>query len=387
MINMISKNCKFIFVLIIFLFSNLLLSYGDDYSAESSKIDTLVTLRIIEDGGNLDTNVTRAEFSKIIVRASENREKVPDSISENVCNDVLYDTPYAPYIKDVLEKGYMFTYLGGIFKPNEYVSYNDLTRACLGLLTYDNNDFRGNQVIGRTQKFESLGLNKNINLTNNDFVKKIDIINAIYNTLKENVKDSNTLYGKKVFDKLIVNTDGELNATEYIQKNVKGPYVIKSFEELSNSYDISKYGLLINYIESEFNDLKDDLIYYGYAICYIDNDNNKIIAYTERPFAGSQVTVRKGYIYKIYYAASNMLIPYRVDIDNYKYMLESEEMKFAFSANGSFKEDDYIVYICNKNDNKEYDFKSSDGSVKRLGDESEPFDGSIITAFNKNILE
>ena len=45
---------------------------------------------------------------------------------------------------------------------------------------------------------------------------------------------------------------------------------------------------------------------------------------------------------------SNFFIPYRVDIDNYKYYLDSEEVKFAFSANGRFKEDDYIVYICNK---------------------------------------
>ena len=155
----IIKNCIRILLIIIIVLQQAFFLLAKTVKTENDKFETLVILNIIEDIGNLDKPVERAEFAKFIVRASKFRENTPEYINEDVCNDVSSIIPYAPYIKRVLDEGYMFTYLGGFFKPNEFVTYNDLTRACLALLSYTNEDFRGNQVIGRNLKFESLGLN------------------------------------------------------------------------------------------------------------------------------------------------------------------------------------------------------------------------------------
>ena len=113
------------------------------------------------------------------------------------------------------------------------LTYNDLSRACLALLSYTNDDFRGNQVIGRNMKFKSLGLDENIEKNNGEVLTKKDIINGIYNTLKEKEKDTNSVYGTTIFDKLIIDSDKELNASEYKQKRIEGPYIAKS-EKNSN---------------------------------------------------------------------------------------------------------------------------------------------------------
>lgn len=375
------KKINTILMILVLVFCCFFCSFGRTFKTENDKIDALVLLKIIEDGGNLDTNVTRAEFSKIIIRASEDRNKVADNLSEAVCNDVNIDTPYASYINKVLEKGYMFTYLGGLFKPYDYVSYSDLARACLALLSYTNDDFRGNQVVGRNLKFESLGLNENIDKKDSELVTKRDIINGIYNTLKEKPNGKDDIYGTLIFDKLIIDSDKELNASEYKKSNVEGPYVAKSIDDIKVPFEITNLNVYINAIRANYNDLKDDIINYGYAIYYIDLDNKSICAYTERQDISAPIMVRKGYIYKIYYAASDMLVPYRVDVDKYKYMLDSEEVKFAFSANGYFKEDDYIIYLCNKMNDVTTAYLDENGNRVNSNEESEPYNGSIIIAF------
>ena len=115
----IYKNCIRIILIIVIILQQTSTLFSKPVKTENEKLESLVTLKILEDLGNLDKPVERAEFAKIIVRSSKFRENTPEYINEDVCNDVSSKTPYAPYIKKVLDEGYMFTYLGGIFKPKE----------------------------------------------------------------------------------------------------------------------------------------------------------------------------------------------------------------------------------------------------------------------------
>lgn len=374
------------FISLVFLLQQICVIYPKQIETEHDKFETLVTLKIIEDTGNLDKPVTRAEFTKLLIRASKFREKVPEYILEDVCNDVSAVTPYAPYIKKALDEGYMFTYLGGFFKPNEYVTYSDLSRACLALLSYTNEDFRGNQVVGRNLKFKALGLDENIEKGEEDVLSKQDIVYGIYNTLKEKVKNSNDIYGKTVFSDLIIDSNTEINATEYIKNEISGPYVFKDSKNIDVGFALSDKNVFINGIKNSLQELEYDIDVYGYAIYYVDKNNKLLYTYTERQDVSAPVMLRKGYIYKIYYAVSNVLVPYRVDIDKYKYYIDSEEAKFSFSANGSFKEDDYIVYLCNKMNDISSAYLDSSGKIVNNNEESEPYNGSIIMAYNISLI-
>lgn len=386
MVKMI-KSIMAITLICIFVIGIEFFSYAYGKKAQEDINETLVLLNIIEDNSKLFEPVTRAEFSKFISKASKNKDKIPNYLSENVCNDVAFNAPYAAYIKNAIENGYMFTYLGGLFKPSEYVTYNDLTRACLSLLSYTNDDFRGNQIIGRNMKFNSLGLNERIDKDANEVLTKQDIVNGIYNTLKESIKDTNDVYGLTIFDKLVLGTNKELDAFDYRKKNVKGPFFAKNAEDIDSGFVYNDNNVYLNGVLSNISDVKYDIVNYGYAIYYLDLDNNILYAYTERQDVAAPIMLRRGYIYKAYYTASNLTVPYRVDIDNYKYLIDSEEMKFAFSSSGSFREEQEIIYLFNKMNDTNKSYVDSNGKVIRSSDETEIYNGSIIAAYSVELIK
>ncbi len=68
-------------------------------------------------------------------------------------------------------------------------------------------------------------------------------------------------------------------------------------------------------------------------------------------------------------------------------MIESEDMKLAFSSVGTIREDDYIVYLSNKMNDVTNAYLDADGNVVHNNDESELYNGSIINAFNYNLFK
>lgn len=357
------------------------IAYASSLNETFDKVKILYTLKIIDNEENLDLFVTRAEFSKMLVKATSDKDKIVGNISNAITNDVDGNNPYAGYIKIALEKSYMFTYLGGLFKPNDYVTYSDLSRAMLSLLGYNDSDFTGNKVLTRNLKYESLKLNDGIDKQSNDFLTKMDIINGIYNTLKENVKDGKTEYGKTVFDKIVIGDDKEINVLDILETKTEGPIFIKNELQINVPFNITSDNIYINGVKSTIDEIKYDIGNYGYAIIYLDINNNVLYAYSERDDILAPIRVKRGYVEDIYYSANDLTTPYRVDIDLQKYMIDNEEMKFAFSPSGSFKKDDYIIFICNKMNDINKSYRDKNGNIVSETDESEPYNGSIINAF------
>ena len=375
------KKIVFVFTLVFIVFLECFILRASSVENELDRVKTLSTLKIIDNEENLDLFVTRAEFSKMLVKATSDKDKTIGNVVSAITNDVDGTNTYAGYIKIALEKSYMFTYLGGLFKPNDYVTYSDLCRAMLSLLGYVDSDFTGNKVLTRNLKFESLKLNDGIDKQNNDYLSKMDIINGIYNTLKENTKDGKTEYGKTVFDKLIIGDNDELNVFDILETKTKGPIIVKNESQIDAPFSLTNNNVYINGVRSNIDELKYDIGNYGYAILYFDLNNNTLYAYSEREDILAPVRVKKGYIENIYYSANDLTTPYRVDIGLQKYMIDNEEMRFSFSASGSFKIDDYIVFICNKMNDINKSYRDKNGNLVSGIDESEPYNGSIINAF------
>ena len=380
------KNHKKVIAFLMFMiFIVAFSSYGKPLKNFSDKLDVLYNAKIIDSKDDLDKEITRSEFAKMIVKASKNKDKATNNIIESVCNDVHYGTPYADYIKIAIDNSYMITYLGGLFKPDEYVKYSDLSRAALQLLGYSDEDFVGNKVIDRNKKFENLGLNENIDKSNNDILLKKDIVNGIYNTLKENIKDSKDVYALTVFDDMVLDKDNEIDALSLVETKIKGPYAANKEKKILIPTDTTS--IYLNGLMSNADDVESDIYNYGYAIYYIDDINNILYAYTERNDVASPMRLIKGYVQNVYYSANDFTTPYRVDIDLYKLLIASEEMKFAFSVSGSFNIDDYVIVLCNKMNDVNKRFINSEGKIEYSNDESEPYNGSIVNAFYKSFVE
>lgn len=322
-------------------------------AGQEMRTQILYLTDIVENDNGMNDPITRGEFARMAVKASAYKDATADISASSSFQDVDISYPYASFIKTATREGYISSYLGGYFKPMEYVTYKDLIRACLALLGYTNEDFKGNQVNGRYQLFCSLRLNDNVDKELNAYVSKKDCVNAIYNTLKTNKKGGST-YGPSVFDKLKVNSDGELSASGLIKAKLEGPFILKKGGEALNlalPFDMTTANMFINGVSANVEEVMRELNNKGYLVYYYNKTTKTVYIYKEGTSLESSTMVRKGYINHIYYNASDTITPTRVEIDLSNYDLGNSEMKFAFSYAGTLHVGDQIIFIYNKSTN------------------------------------
>ena len=356
-----------------------LISFGATTAGQEMRTQVLYLADIIKNDNNMNEFVTRGDFARMIVKASTYKDTTNLTEGASAFSDVEISDENSSFIKVATREGYIASYLGGLFKPNEFVMYRDLIRACIALLGYENSDFTGNQVNGRYELFCSLRMNENIDKTINEYVTKKDCVNAIYNTLKTNKKNSSSAYGPSVFTKMSVNSDGELNATGLIKTKLEGPFILKSGEAINHAvpFDLTAANIFINGKSSSIEEIARELSSMGYLLYYYNTTTKTLYVYKEGTTLESSTIVKKGYVNHIYYSASDTITPTRVEIDLAYYNLGSSEVKFAFSYTGTIRVGDQIIFIYTKSDT------SSDNEDATVG--NVVTEGTITNAYIYNL--
>ncbi len=330
------------------------ISFADDFvAAGQSKRNQIIYLLEICDLNNLNKNVTRAEFAKMAVIASKYKNLVyEDDISASF-TDVDNNNEYRNYIKCAVDKKFMYSYLNGVFKPDEYIVYKDVVRAILALLGYENSDFAGNQSNGRLLKFTELELSKNVNKTIDDILSKQEIINIFYNLMKTNPKGSNSIYGRN-FNLTLANNN-ELDGSNIITLSFTGPIFIRNSENLEDivPFPLTKASYYLNNIQTSSMNVNTAIVQNGYAIIYYNDKNYAVQVFTEGKSANvessaTSLAVLRGYVEKINMNAGIYQVPLSVEIDGDLYYLESSMAQLALSNKGQIKKNDEVVFIFNK---------------------------------------
>lgn len=360
--NILRKIC--IISALIFAIANV--SFGATAAGQEMRTQVLILADIITDDNNMNAPLTRGEFARMIVKASPYKDGVNEQVFTTVFADVDATNVYAPYIKEATKNNYISAYLGGLYKPDDFVSYKDLTRACLALLGYKNEDFKGNQIQGRIKTFSSLKMDENIENINGNVITKKDAVNAIYNTLKTNKKDGNSAYGPSIFSKMSVNSDGGLNASGLIKTKLEGPFFLKKTQGVNLAVPFSLEGanIFINGASSNLDEVMRELKNVGYLIYYYNETTKTIYIYKEGTTLESSTMVRKGTVTHIYYSASDTITPTSVEIDLARYNLGNSDMKFAFAYTGTLHVGDQIIFIYTKS----REMTNDDSDVDTEGD-------------------
>ncbi len=322
-------------------------------AAGQDKRNQVVFLLEICELDNLDSFVTRAEFAKMIVKASEFKESVPEDIPTVSFEDVETTNPYCQYIKKAVNEKFMVSYLNNKFKPNEYVTYKDVARGVLALLGYENSDFAENQNKGRAFKFIELELGKNVSKGMDDILNKQDIINIFYNLMKTSPKGSTNIYGSKF--NVVKSNNNELDASGVVSLSFYGPLLVTfdlSLDKIIpfNVNDASFY--LNNVISSKMN-VEDALILNGYGIAYYNKRIKAVQVFCEGASGNVEsnsvsLAVGRGYVERINENAGTYQVPYSVEIDGDTYYLESGGAQVAFSNMGSVRKNDEVIFIFEK---------------------------------------
>ena len=131
-----------------------------------------VSLIGIMNEGNRNQTVTREEFARMLVNASEYANVTGTTSNVSVYADVSGTSEYAAAIRTAVTNEWMTGYLGGLFKPEQGITMREAARAVLMMLGYTNDDFIGNLNENRMKKFSELALDTNLYCEKNEVLTR-----------------------------------------------------------------------------------------------------------------------------------------------------------------------------------------------------------------------
>ena len=349
-------------------------AWADNISTANFNLrQQVVKLTGIMEISSFRESVTRADFAKMLVKASSYRENLPTS-NVSVYADVPATDPNAVYIRIAAREGWMSGYLGGKFKPEDPVLYKDAVKAILTMLGYTDDDFTGDLVSSRISKFNYLELNEDVSRQAADEVNQTDCMNIFYNLLKTKKKDSNEIYGTILDCEL--NSDGEINPITILDDERKGPILVHKNFSVSQSvpFDTEDANVFLNGVASTLS-VKSAQQQAGFAVLYYNVKSKTIWAYTTMGWdnddnsGNNSYILLKGEIKNIYYKSTDVMTPTSVrievdqansddsfdtseDVDSDGYLtisLDSSELQYMFSIYGDLEVGDDVVLVCNRN--------------------------------------
>lgn len=295
----------------------------------------------------IDSTITRGEFASMLVNASSYRSTVSSVSNTSVFADVPRDHAYAASIRIAAEQGWMTGYLGGNFKPDEYVTLQEAIKGVLALLGYDNSDFTGDQTGARLSKYYFLELDENMNKNPEEVLIREDCINLFYNLLKTDTK-TGTMFGKSLGCELT--SDGEINPLTMVDNSIKGPKIVRNKSRLSDylPFKLSAANIYLDgepvsnssdYIE---NALEND----GGVLVYYHSASKTVWLYTIGNENESGRSAVSGEITNVIYNSTDLMTPDAIVLDDGNtYELDSTEMRFAFSTYGDLRVGDTVALV------------------------------------------
>ncbi len=161
------------------------------WSEEDGIVSLLKDLEIMQGDENgdmgLDRLVSRAEFAKIAVAASSEKDTVALGLQISPYRDVPYTRWYAPYIKAAMSAGYVQGYLDGTYRPDNTVTYEEAISIMLRVLGYNDSAFGAAYPYGQIAKAQGLDLTDGVDGGIGTEMTRRQVMRLVYNTLLADV--------------------------------------------------------------------------------------------------------------------------------------------------------------------------------------------------------
>ena len=129
---------------------------------ETTALETVKVLGIMvgdENGNmNLSSQVTRAEFVKMMTAASSYKDTVGSGYGASLFKDVKSSHWASEYIKLGVEQGWFTGYVDGTFRPDNSITLEEGCTALLRLLGYDSGSLAGSSPTAQLSKAGAIGL-------------------------------------------------------------------------------------------------------------------------------------------------------------------------------------------------------------------------------------
>ena len=194
------------------------------YAAGDNAVQMAQALGIL-DGTNLESPVTRAQFSKMLVAASSYKDSInSEGSGYSLFRDVKSSHWASEYIHCAVSEGWMTGYTDGSFRPEQTVRLEEACAAALKLLGYDSSALAGSFPSAQLSKAAALGLRDGISLKQGGTMTRRDCA-ALFSNLMTAKTSGGQIYAETLGYTV---TNGEVDYTSLLLENLSGPYVAES---------------------------------------------------------------------------------------------------------------------------------------------------------------
>ena len=194
------------------------------YAAGDNAVQMAQALGIL-DGTNLESPVTRAQFSKMLVAASSYKDSISSEGSGySLFQDVKSSHWASEYIRCAVSEGWMTGYTDGSFRPDQTVRLEEACAVALKLLGYDSSALAGSFPSAQLSKAAALGLRGGISLKQGGTMTRRDCA-ALFANLMTAKTSGGQIYAETLGYTV---TNGEVDYTALTLENLSGPYVAES---------------------------------------------------------------------------------------------------------------------------------------------------------------
>lgn len=214
------------------------------------------------------STVTRAEFAKMIMLVSDQRDNVTSyGTGYSLYSDVKSDYWASAYIKMAVEAGYLSGYTDGSFRPDTAITWEQASMSVLTLLGYTPSSFTGAYPYAQLSQATQIGLMDELTYTVGAAMTISDVAQMLYNLLEVSM-GSGTYYGDTI-DCPIIN--GEVDYHSLMSENLSGPYVWSTASTLGfTPTSVYNNGTLSSSAAMDIND-----------VYYYNSNTNSVWVYTK----------------------------------------------------------------------------------------------------------
>ncbi len=277
---------------------------------------------------NLDKTVTRAEFSKMIVKASSYKDSIPAVSISSGFTDVEPTHWAAPYVRLAAENKWIYGYGNGSFLPSNNIKLEEAVTVILRVLGYTADDMKGVYPSAQLALYEALELDENVSAVQGDSITREDCAHLIYNLFKAKTRTGQS-YAQTLGYSL--DSSGEVDLLKIINDDLKGPFVVDSSY---SALGLPKSGVrvLCNDSESDISEIKKyDVVYYSAL--------TQTVTVYSRPVSGTLEAV-----------LPNRDTPSQITVAGKNYNISGIDVARAVSNLGKFKEGDLVTLLLGRND-------------------------------------
>ncbi len=298
-------------------------------SADSGEVQTIRALGILvgDTSGNLnlDGNVTRAQFAKMLVNASSYKDSVGDSTGVSLFKDVKSDYWASQYIKIAVDEGWMIGYTDGTFRPYQSITLEQACTTVLRLLGYDSSSLAGSFPAAQLSKASALGLRDQITLKQGGVMTRSDCVYLFYNALTAQNSSGQTYASALGYTV----TNGQVDYAAIVSANLSGPYVASS----GGSLDLPFTAAAV-YRDGKVSTLS---AVSQYDVYYYNAGLRTVWTYTDR--AGGTITA----------LSPNSAAPTSVTVGGTSYTIGTATAAYKLSALGGFQVGDTALLLLGMN--------------------------------------